>query len=134
MLKKLSIIRTPACSSRRSDSHIEHIAFTSQVEYNAFSSGYTTAYKLLTIKFFISITSLKQLEFTTPAAVSMFTPGFLPALNHMHFLTVLYRQGLEEMILNSIQFKDADRINEFFIRLRDLSHSYGTTFMMSSEN
>ena len=26
---------------------VEHLAFTSHVKYNAFSSGYTTAYKLL---------------------------------------------------------------------------------------
>ena len=83
-------------------------------------------------KFVISNTALKRLEFTTP--VSMYTPGLLPALNHC--LSVLYQQGrgLEEIILNSIQFEDVNHMKEFFIRVRDLSHSYGTTLMLSSEN
>ena len=116
---------------------VEHIAFISQVEYNAFCP-YTMAYIMPTIesshleKFVVSNTALKRLEFTTP--VSMHTSGLLPALNHC--LSVLYQQGrgLEEIILNSIQFEDVNHMKEFFIRVRDLSHSYGTTLVMSSEN
>ena len=115
---------------------VEHIAFTSQVEYNAFypctMAYFPTIESSHLEKFVISNTVLKRLEFTTP--VSMYTAGLLPALNHC--LSVLYQQGrgLQEIILKSIQFEDVNHAKEFFIRVRDLSHSYGTTLMMSSEN
>ena len=82
----------------------------------------------------------KRLEFTSPIS-----PGLLPALNHC--LSVLYQQGrgLEEIILNSVQFyfidfshalivSDVADTKEFFTRVRDLSHSCGTSLVMSSQH
>ena len=142
-LKKLTI-RTQDMTVVPADMviQVEHVAFTSQVDYKAYYS-YTTPYTYITPimptityahleKFLVSNSLLKRLEFTTPVGRS--TPGLLPALNHC--LSVLYQQGrgLEEIILNLVEFDNVDDMKEFFIRVRDLSHSYGTTLVMSSEN
>ena len=108
---------------------VEHVAFSTQTKFTPNCKSFITPAHLE--KFVVTNPVLKRLEFRTLNGKS--TPGLLPALNHC--LSVLYQQGrgLEEIILNSVQFNNVDDTKEFFTRVRDLSHSYGTTLVMSPE-
>ena len=75
-------------------------------------------------KFVVSNPVLKRLEF------EYVSPGLFPAL--IHCLSLLYQQGrgLEELILSYVTF-DSRNVRDFFTQLRDLSHYYGTTLVLS---
>ena len=115
---------------------VEHVAFSPPARTGDTPTNYIPAISLE--KFVISNSVVKRLEFTTSVwrgevySVHWRSKGLLPALNHC--LSVLYQQGrgLEEIILNSVEFSNDNNTKEFFIRVRDLSHSHGTTLVMNN--
>ena len=124
-LKKLMLTPDMALVSADKVIQVEHVVYQARYKPN-----------MPTIKF----AHLEKLVVTNPVLKRLVVQdgrviaGLLPALNHC--LSVLYQQGrgLEEIILSSVQFDDVDDTKEFFILVRDLSHSYGTTLVVSSEN
>ena len=107
---------------------VEHVAFTTETHF--YTSYKPTISPAHLEKFVVSNSALKRLEFTEPT--DKCAPGLIPALNHC--LSIFYEQGrgLEELVLNSVKFYDRDHMKEFFIRVRDLSHRYGTTLVLSN--
>ena len=124
-LKKL-IMKTQEMTIAPADMviQVEHVAFTTQSH-----SSKPTITPAHLDKFIVSNSALKRLEFTDPT--DEYVPDLIPALNHC--LSTLYQQGrgLEELILNRIEFENIEHMEEFFIRVRDLSHRHGTTLMLS---
>ena len=106
---------------------VEHVVYQARYKPNMPTIKFAHLEKLV-----VTNPVLKRLEFRVRDG--RFIAGLLPALNHC--LSVLYQQGrgLEEIILSSVQFDDVDDTKEFFILVRDLSHSYGTTLVMSENN
>ena len=101
---------------------VEHVVFTLD---NSKKPGISSAHLE---KFVISNPAIKQLEFIEPADGS-----FLPMLNHC--LRELNQQdrGLEELILTAVELDrfDDTQLKEFLIQVRDLSHRYSTTLVLS---
>ena len=106
---------------------VEHIVFTT--ETCSFTSYKPTIFPAHLEKFIVSNSALKRLEFTEPTDECV--PGLIPALNHC--LSILYQQGrgLEELVLKFARFYNQELMREFFIRVRDISHHYGTTLVLS---
>ena len=105
---------------------VEHVAFTTE---DHFSTSYKPTITPAHLdKFIVSNSALKRLEFTDPTDKCV--PDLIPALNHC--LSTLYQQGrgLEELILNRVEFENIEHMEEFFIRVRDLSHRHGTTLVL----
>ena len=109
---------------------VEHVAFTTQTHF--FTSYKPTITPAHLEKFVVSNSALKRLELTEPTDEC--APGLIPALNHC--LSTLYQQGrgLEELVLNSVEFQNVEHMREFFVRVRDLSHCYGTTLVLSASS
>ena len=109
---------------------VEHVAFTTQT--HIFTSYKPTITLAHLEKFVVSNSALKRLELTEPTTEC--APGLIPALNHC--LSTLYQQGrgLEELVLNSVKFQNVEHMREFFVRVRDLSHRYGTTLVLSASS
>ena len=106
---------------------VEHVAFTTE---DHFSTSYKPTITPAHLeKFIVSNSALKRLEFTD--STDECVPDLIPALNHC--LSTLYQQGrgLEELILNRVEFQNIEHMKEFFIRVRDLSHRHGTTLVLS---
>ena len=78
-------------------------------------------------KFVVSNLALKRLEFENPTECA---PGLLTAL--IHCLSLLYQQGrgLDELVLNHVTF-NSENVWEFFTVVRNLSHRFGTTLVLS---
>ena len=103
---------------------VEYVAFTTQ----SHSSKPCTITPAHLDKFIVLNLALKRLEFTDPTDECV--PDLIPALNHC--LSTLYQQGrgLEELILNRVEFETIEHMEEFFIRVRDLSHRHGTILVL----
>ena len=117
--------------------HVEHLSFRRcynrviHVEHLSVRTCYITEDNSFISqahmeKFVVSNLALKQLEFEYTV------PGLLPALNHC--LSLLYRQdrGLEKLVL-TIRI-DPENVSDFFkflAHVRDFSHRYGTTLVLS---
>ena len=106
---------------------VEHVVFSTQT-YTSYKPTISQAHLE---KFIISNPVLKRLEFEHPTDEC--APGLLSALTHC--LSKFYQQGrgLEELVLNSLQFDDVDVciIRDLFTQVRNLSHHYGTTLSLS---
>ena len=109
---------------------VEYVTFITETHfYTSYKPTITPAHLE---KFVVSNSALKRLEFTKPTDECVL--GLIPALNHC--LSTLYQQGrgLEELVLNSVKFQNVEHMREFFVRVRDLSHRYGTTLVLSASS
>ena len=101
---------------------VEHVVFT----LNNFNKpGISSAHLE---KFVISNPAIKRLEFIEPADGS-----FLLTLNLCLCELDQQDRGLEELILTAVLLDrfDDTQLKEFLIQVRDLSHRYGTTLVLS---
>ena len=103
---------------------VEHVVFYTQ---DRRSDNMQTIESVHLEKFVVSNTALKRLEFFYQVDKFIF-----PALNHCLSLLCQQGRGPEEIIVNSFQFDRIDHIRDFFVQLEDLSHSYGTTLVLSA--
>ena len=109
--------------------HVEHLSFSyGKYFIDIFNTG--TDYSFISLahmeKFVVSNLVLKRLEFEYTA------PGLLPAL--IHCLSLLYQQGrgLEELVLKiRIDSENVKDLFEFFAHVRNFSHRFGTTLVLS---
>ena len=103
---------------------VEHVVFYTQVRH---SDNMQMIESVHLEKFVVSNTALRRLEFFYQVDKFIF-----PALNHCLSLLCQQGRGPEKIIVKSFQFDRIDHIRDFFVRLEDLSHSYGTTLVLSA--
>ena len=109
-----------------------------QTEHVAFDLFYSHKFGNPTIseahleKFVISNSALRRLEFAKDRDEEN-TESILPVLNHCLLKLDQQGRGLEKLILTFVQLEKFDRaqLREFFVHVRDHSHRYNTTLVLS---